>query len=460
MPAPRYVLLGLASARADWFRRVAQWAQASSMPVEFSKCVSAEELRARVSANRCFSAVLVDANLPSLDRDLIGAARQTGCAVIVVEDRPSRREWTALGADAILAAAFDQARLMDLLHKHARPVSDARSDALEAVIDSNCEPSLRSAMVAAVVGCGGVGASTVAMAVAQGLGRPPGPGPRPGRSPTSSRQGKSRLTADALTLDGGVLLVDMARRGDLAVLHDVRDVVPGVQELVAAHRNGRLTPRQVAGLTFDIHQRGYHLLLGLRRACDWASIQPRAFAAALESLRATYGAVVCDLEADFEGEHDGGSLDVEERNVMSRVGLANADVVLAVGLPGVKGTHSLLRLLRELDAAGAPAERVVPVCNRAPRSQRARAEMSRALAELGGDRGIASPVFLPERAIDEMAGHAALLPPSFVEKLVATLGVVLERVGRRTASLRESQPVPVKPGSLGHFYQDEDPALG
>jgi hypothetical protein len=260
-------------------------------------------------------------------------------------------------------------------------------------------------------------------------------------------------------LDGGVLLADMARRGDLAVLHDARDVVPGLQELVAAHRNGRLTPRQVAALTFDVEERGYHLLLGLRRACDWASIRPRSFEAAFASLRSTFGAVICDIEADFEGQQDGGSIDVEERNVMARSALAYADVVLAVGLPGVKGTHSLLRLLRELGAAGAAPVRVVPVCNRAPRPQRARAEMARALAQLGGlGEGIASPIFVPERTLDEVAGHTARLPSAFVDPLVAAVSAVLGQAGRRT--VRPGEPRRVQAGSLGHFHEDDQTALG
>src|SRR5206468_4246056 len=96
------------------------------------------------------------------------------------------------------------------------------------------------------------------------------------------------------------------------------DVVPGIQELVEAHRNGAPSTVEVRSLTFDVVDRGYHLLLGLRRHRDWVSIRPRAFDAALDGLRIAYKAVVADLHADFEGDNECGSLDVEERNLFAR----------------------------------------------------------------------------------------------------------------------------------------------
>src|SRR5207245_6400068 len=60
MAGDRYVILGLAHPRAAWFPSVAQWAHASSIPVELVKCLSAEELRARLGSGRAFSAAIVD----------------------------------------------------------------------------------------------------------------------------------------------------------------------------------------------------------------------------------------------------------------------------------------------------------------------------------------------------------------------------------------------------------------
>ena len=64
MAGARYVLLGLAQARSGWFRDVAQWATTGAIAAEFIKCVSAEEVRARLAGGRPFSALLVDATCP------------------------------------------------------------------------------------------------------------------------------------------------------------------------------------------------------------------------------------------------------------------------------------------------------------------------------------------------------------------------------------------------------------
>ena len=59
----RFVVLGLAPARAAWFRSVGVWATSGALPAEFLKCVSAEEVRARLASGRPFSALVADAGL-------------------------------------------------------------------------------------------------------------------------------------------------------------------------------------------------------------------------------------------------------------------------------------------------------------------------------------------------------------------------------------------------------------
>ena len=75
---------------------------------------------------------------------------------------------------------------------------------------------------------------------------------------------------------GAVLLADFRLHAEQAMLHDARDVVPGVQELVDAFRAGRPADGEVRALTFAVPERGYQLLLGLRRARAWSTIRPRA----------------------------------------------------------------------------------------------------------------------------------------------------------------------------------------
>src|SRR5205085_12672149 len=74
MNGDRFVVLGVAPARAPWFRTVSQWANAASLPVEFLKCLSPEEVRARLASGQPFSALLADAGVPAVDRDLVSAA--------------------------------------------------------------------------------------------------------------------------------------------------------------------------------------------------------------------------------------------------------------------------------------------------------------------------------------------------------------------------------------------------
>ena len=81
---------------------------------------------------------------------------------------------------------------------------------------------------------------------------------------------------------------------------------------------------------------------------------------------------VADVTGDVEGEDDGGSVDVEERNHLARAATtSSADVVVVVGAPGLKGVHAL----GDCSASSSPpvwtASRVIPVINQAPRHPRA-----------------------------------------------------------------------------------------
>lgn len=334
----RYVLLGLAQARSSWFHAVAQWANAGTLPAEFVKCVSAEELRARLASGRPFSAVVMDAGLAGFDRDIVDLARGVGCAVVAVgRAGGGSRDVMSLGAAAVLPDFFDPKALLDVLSSHASLIR--RGEALPGEPEEQPTDRWRG-QVAMVCGAGGAGASTVAIALSQALAADP-------------RNGRS------------VLLADLALHAEQAMLHDARDVVPGIQELVEAHRGGRPSPQEVRALAFDVEERGYQLLLGLRQSRAWSTVRPRAFEAAFDSLRSSYRVVVCDADADLESEEVGGSMEVEERNVMSRTAALRADVVFAVGAPGMKGLYSLIRVLSELTTAGVAPDRIVLVINRA-----------------------------------------------------------------------------------------------
>lgn len=427
MAADRFVVLGLAPARALWFRSVGLWANSGALPAEFLRCISVEEVRARLASDRPFSALIADAGLPAVDRDLLAAAGAAGCTVLIVSDGRDRRDWAELGAARVLPPTFGREELVAALTACARTVR--RGDADPSTLLYTPSPPTWRGAVAALTGPGGTGVSTASMALAQSLG-------------------------DDVRHSGMVLLADLRLHAEHAVLHDAGDVLPCVQELVEAHRSGQPTVDAIRSLAFSVTDRHYDLLLGLRRARHWPAIRPRAFEAAFDSLRRAWGVVVCDIDPDLEGEDDAGSIDVEERNVMARTAVAQADVVFAVGLPELKGMHALVRVLQELVAFGVDATRLVPVFNRAPRSARTRAGLAAALAELtdpfAGGR-LANPIHLPERNVEADLHDGARLPPALGAPLAGAYRAVLERA---RAGPAPSVPERVRPGSLGRWAEE------
>lgn len=397
---------------------------------EFVKCVSAEEVRARLASGRQHSALLIDGRAPAFDRDLVDAAAASATPVVVIRSSlPEAGSQRELGVSAELAEDFTPDDLLDVLASYCRPVSTGSE--LPPGLDSPPAPAWQ-AQLFAVCGPGGTGASTIAIALAQGLATDPRLGRR-------------------------VLLADLARRADLAMLHDSTRLGPGLQELVEAHRVGRLEPDGVAAMTFEVPRRGYRLLLGLRQPEAWAALRPRAIDAALVSVRRSFQAVVADVTGDVEGEAEGGSVDVEERNHLARAVVRSATVTIAVGAPGMKGVHSLARLLRELARAGAPPERLVAVFNRSPRHPSARAESARALSSLlqssGLELGLPAPVHVPERKLEEALRDVDPLPGALVEPLTGVVQSLAERLADRPAPVGEPQRV--VPGSLGSWAEGE-----
>jgi hypothetical protein len=198
------------------------------------------------------------------------------------------------------------------------------------------------------------------------------------------------------------------------------------------------------------------LLLGLRRARNWSALRPRAFGAAFDALTRGWRAVVCDTDPELEGEDDGGSVDVEERHLMARTVAAHADVAFAVGAPTMKGVHGVVRVLGELLDHEVPAERIVTVFNRGPKGGRARAELTSAVTTLlqgrPGASALPSPIFLPERRVEEALRDGVRLPASLTAPLAGAFTAIVDRAGAaRTATTVAGEPELVVPGSLGRW---------
>lgn len=429
MSNERWVVLGLAHPRAHWFSELARWATTAAAPIEFVKCMSAQEARVRLSSGRAHSALLVGDRASGFDRDLVESARSVGTAVIVV-DPADHRDWSDLGVTGVLHTPFGRAELVAALHQHAAPVRAIQSRITEAPAAIG---TWRGQLVA-VTGPGGAGKSVVSMALAQAL-----------ASETGNR--------------GMVLLADLALDAEQAMLHDARDVVPGLQEMVEAHRSGRMTVERTRSLVFDTGPRGYHLLLGLRRHRDWTALRRKSFEAALDTMLRSYRMVIADITADFEGDSETGSLDVADRNLVSRSVIERADSVVAVGNHGVKGIHSLAGTIRDLIDHDVEPGRIITAVNRAPRNPAKRADDTLALANLVDideeSNPLTGPLFLPERKDLETALRDGIrLPAALATPLVAEVERRLAEQPSRADLPRDLEPEPVVPGSLGSWTEE------
>lgn len=445
----RYVLLGLAPARTEWFRRVAAWAADVSLPAEFVRCISVEEALLRLEGARPFSALLVDAGTPGLDRDLLARAAAADCAAVVVGDPGDQQRWRDLGAIAVLARDLTRAHLLEVLADVAERVAGTRVD-IPSVFPRPEGPLGR---MVAVTGPGGTGASVVAVALAQGLAAEPGRTRRSWRSPADAREGRG--------LD--VLLADLCRVADQALYHDAAQLVPGLQELIDLHRMTRPDRDEVLAQTFEVPARGYRLVLGLRRSRHWVGLREASIAAALDSLQWLADIVIADVDPDVEGERETGSHDVQERHGLTRAAVRRADLVLVVGDGSMKGTAALVRTLAALVDVGVEPEQLVPVANRSPRSPRRRAQTTATVSQLlqaatGMDADRFQPVLhLPDQDPEAALRDGVALPTALPRAVSHAVLALLERT-QPTLAPPLPTPVPIVPGSLSGFTAQEPPS--
>ena len=393
MNGGRWRVAGLAEPRAEWFSRLARWCTEAAVPADFVKCMSVDELRTRLAVGERFAALLVGADLPGVGRSLIEEARDFGTAVIAVDDGAGR-PWLELGAAAVLPESFARDDLVAALAEHAFPGIRAE-EAEEA--DSTTELAGWLGRLVCVTGAGGAGSSLLAMCLSTGL------------------------AADASNR-GLVLLADLALDADQAMMHDSRDVIPGLQELLEAFEQGRRGRELLRSIVFEPEGRGYQLLLGLRRHRDWTAVRRSSLEAVLDFLLRAYRYVVADVDPDAEGISDTGAADVENRNVMARTALRRADLVVVIGTPDTKGVFAMVRTMDALTAAGVAADRILPVINRLPR-RRMRRAAPKTMSSLLQDTSAAhagEPLLVAERRSVERALRDGAPPDRALTRPLAT----------------------------------------
>ena len=186
------------------------------------------------------------------------------------------------------------------------------------------------------------------------------------------------------------------------------------------------------------------------------------FDAALEGMCRAYKAVVADISNDLEGERQCGSIDIEERNLMARSTTAAADVVIAVGAPGPRGVHRLVRVIAALVDHGVVGGTILPVVNREPGNPRAgRRSLPgarvRPTQSFTPAAPLPSPVFVGERRrLHEVLHWGGRLPDPVVGPVCAGVRMMLERSPQRDASAESEPPlVAVAPGTLGSWYDEQ-----
>lgn len=383
-PNDRFVVGGLSRPRLPWFRDVAQWANNAALPIEFVKFLGTDQLEPEIEGVRKFSAVLLDGGMSGIDRDTLSVLSARSVAAIVVDDIVRHSDWLRLGAVAVLPTTFDRVALHSVLSSTTRPVvsvSPTTTAFDHHLVVPESDPI--GASLVAILGAGGTGTSTIAMAAAQYLG------------------GLQQYR-------GHVLLADLHLNPSQALLHDARVVSPGIQDLVDQFRSPGSAPTDIRTLTFPVHTRGYDLLLGLRRQRHWSTIRSNAFRAALFAVQRSYSVVIADVSGDLEGEVECGSVDVEERNLFARTLVAESNVVVAVGQASLKGMHSLFGVLQSIREQNVPEERVLPILNFAPATARERAAFTKAFVELTGHP--IPPVFIPVKNVDACLCSGSVLP--------------------------------------------------
>ena len=322
MAADRYVVLGLARARAAWFGDVARWATSAALPVDFVKvrvgsrscgpgCARAGRSR------RCWST----AASPRSTATWSSSRRRTGCAVLAVDDGRSAGRGASLGvARGAAGGASGATSCSTPCGRVARPIARGRR-----ARSLPTQPRGRAA------GRRGGAGSSPSPARAARAGRP-----WPWRWPPAWRP--IRATG------GLVVLADLALHAQQALLHDAGDVVPGLLELVEAHRSRLPRPTRCGAVLHGRPTGGYDLLLGLRRHRDWTALRPRALDAALDGLRRCLPAGRRRRRRRRRGR---GRVRLARRRGAQPAGphrSREADLVVAVGLPGVAGLHAQLRV--------------------------------------------------------------------------------------------------------------------
>jgi MinD-like ATPase involved in chromosome partitioning or flagellar assembly len=379
---------------APWEAALVRGLQRRELGIDvIRRCVDQGELVGVALRDRP-RAVVVAAELPWLQRDLVGTLHDAGVVVIAVESAAALRPLDRIGIAFRAPASATADDIASLVHRlpGAECEPGASADVLEGENAAIChaDAGANGTLVAVWGGPGAPGRTTVAVHLA----------------------------------------IDLARTGTRVLLVDGDAWAPCIAQLLSLQESpsvtnaGRLAadgwPRAI-DTCVQTAPYGLRVVAGLARSDLWPEIGERSWRSVLDTCRTVADVVVVDLAAPIEEDEElAFDRAPYRRNLMTRVALTEADTVIQViaGDPiGMRrGIFAHRELAQELGSS-IRAQRVA--LNRAPRAGRQLQECSAELERWTG----APPV--------------ALLPiePAFAR--VAWDGHPLQEIARRSPWLRE-----------------------
>lgn len=374
---------------APWEAPLVRGLQRPELGVELvRRCVDHGELLGIALRDQPRAAVIA-AELPWLDRDLVGTLHDHGVSVIAIGPVDTDRRLERVGVTHQLSETASADDLAGLLHRidAGQPRPNAPSDPPIATELARGRPGR---LVAVWGATGAPGRTTVAI----------------------------HLAIEAARRGIGAVLVD----GD-AWSASVAQLL-GVSEAPSVARAARLAgegwPEPLVTCLQD-GPAGLQVLAGLARAELWPEVRERAWSAVLDAALDAAALVVVDLAAPIEEDEELAFDRVPyRRNLMTLTALAAADEVLLVTTADPVGIRRGIVAHRTLvDARPAVAGRTRVVLNRMPRQDRRAQECSVQLSDWTG------------------AAPAALLPNEPQLERTVWEGRPLHEVAPKSSWLRE-----------------------
>jgi Mrp family chromosome partitioning ATPase len=329
---------------AAWEAPLVQGLQRRELGVDVvRRCVDHGELLGIALRDRPHAAI-VSAELPWLDRELVGSLHDAGVTVIAIETVAGLRPLDRVGINHVLGAGVTAEQLRMVLATMTvtgRAGAGSRTGAGAGAVSTG----------ASVVDGGGAGGRLVVVWGTAGA---------PGRTTVAWHLAEDarRRGASVLLVDGDGWAPSVAQRTRVAE-------APAITKAARLASDGWPVP-----LATCVHTTasGLSVLAGLPRADLWPEVRERAWRAVLDAARACADVVIVDIAAPIdEDEELAFDRAPYRRNLMSRVALGEADVVTVVATGDPIGIRRLVFAHRQLveSIPSAPGS-VVVALNRVP----------------------------------------------------------------------------------------------